>query len=131
MITWCSDRDGTSADEASANKAIQIISDLTATAEIGKTYLGKVVRLVDFGAGVEIFPAQGLLCWPLVDPWAPEAVVVRFTAGQDVGDVAPVIKAAMKLAIGHLYANREIAVAGRIADLPLTITDLLLGEQWV
>ena len=45
-----------SSDEASANKAIQIISDLTATAEIGKTYLGKVVRLVDFGAFVEIIP---------------------------------------------------------------------------
>ncbi len=51
-----------SADEASANKALQIISDLTATAEIGKTYLGKVVRLVDFGAFVEIFPGtDGLL----------------------------------------------------------------------
>ncbi|HUB81075.1 MAG TPA: polyribonucleotide nucleotidyltransferase [Bryobacteraceae bacterium] len=51
-----------SADEASANKAIQIISDLTATAEVGKTYLGKVVRLVDFGAFVEIFPGtDGLL----------------------------------------------------------------------
>ena len=51
-----------SADEASANKAIQIITDLTASAEIGKTYLGKVVRLVDFGAFVEIFPGtDGLL----------------------------------------------------------------------
>jgi len=51
-----------SADEASANKAIQIISDITATAEVGKTYLGKVVRLVDFGAFVEIFPGtDGLL----------------------------------------------------------------------
>src|SRR5882724_5353733 len=51
-----------SADEASANKAIQIIKDLTASAEIGKTYLGKVVRLVDFGAFVEIFPGtDGLL----------------------------------------------------------------------
>jgi polyribonucleotide nucleotidyltransferase len=51
-----------SADEASANKAIQIITDLTATAEVGKTYLGKVVRLVDFGAFVEIFPGtDGLL----------------------------------------------------------------------
>src|SRR6201984_2775904 len=51
-----------SADEASANKAIQIISDITATAEIGKTHLGKVVRLVDFGAFVEIFPGtDGLL----------------------------------------------------------------------
>ena len=51
-----------SADEASAKKAIQIITDLTASAEVGKTYLGKVVRLVDFGAFVEIFPGtDGLL----------------------------------------------------------------------
>jgi polyribonucleotide nucleotidyltransferase len=51
-----------SADEASAKKALQIISDLTASAEVGKTYLGKVVRLVDFGAFVEIFPGtDGLL----------------------------------------------------------------------
>ena len=51
-----------SADEASAKKALQIISDITATAEIGKTYLGTVVRLVDFGAFVEIFPGtDGLL----------------------------------------------------------------------
>ncbi len=51
-----------SADESSAKKAIQIIQDLTAVAEIGKTYLGKVVRLVEFGAFVEIFPGtDGLL----------------------------------------------------------------------
>jgi len=51
-----------SSDEASANKAIRIISDITAVAEVGKTYLGKVVRLVDFGAFVEIFPGtDGLL----------------------------------------------------------------------
>ncbi len=51
-----------SADEASANKALQIIADITAVAEVGKTYLGKVVRLVDFGAFVEIFPGtDGLL----------------------------------------------------------------------
>jgi polyribonucleotide nucleotidyltransferase len=51
-----------SADEPSARKALQIIADITATAEIGKTYLGKVVRLVDFGAFVEIFPGtDGLL----------------------------------------------------------------------
>jgi polyribonucleotide nucleotidyltransferase len=51
-----------SADEASAKKALQIIADITATAEVGKTYLGKVVRLVDFGAFVEIFPGtDGLL----------------------------------------------------------------------
>ena len=51
-----------SSDEVAANKAIQIISDLTASAEVGKTYLGKVTRIVDFGAFVEIFPGtEGLL----------------------------------------------------------------------
>jgi len=49
-------------DEVSAQKAIQMIRDVTATAEVGKTYLGKVVRLTDFGAFVEIFPGtDGLL----------------------------------------------------------------------
>lgn len=51
-----------SSDEESAKKAIQMINDLTAVAEMGKTYLGKVVRLVEFGAFVEIFPGtDGLL----------------------------------------------------------------------
>jgi polyribonucleotide nucleotidyltransferase len=49
-------------DEAAANKALKMIRDLMAEAEIGKTYLGKVVRLADFGAFVEIFPGtDGLL----------------------------------------------------------------------
>jgi polyribonucleotide nucleotidyltransferase len=49
-------------DEQSANKAIKMIKDLMAEAELGKTYLGKVVRLADFGAFVEIFPGtDGLL----------------------------------------------------------------------
>jgi polyribonucleotide nucleotidyltransferase len=49
-------------DEPSANKALQIIRDLTATAEVGKTYLGTVTRLADFGAFVEIIPGtDGLL----------------------------------------------------------------------
>ncbi|MBZ5516590.1 MAG: polyribonucleotide nucleotidyltransferase [Acidobacteriia bacterium] len=49
-------------DEAAANKALKMIKDLMAEAELGKTYLGKVVRLVDFGAFVEIFPGtDGLL----------------------------------------------------------------------
>jgi polyribonucleotide nucleotidyltransferase len=51
-----------SSDQASAAKALQIIGDLTATAEVGKTYLGKVSRLADFGAFVEILPGtDGLL----------------------------------------------------------------------
>ena len=51
-----------SSDEAAMSKALQIIGDITATPEVGKTYLGKVVRLADFGAFVELFPGtDGLL----------------------------------------------------------------------
>ena len=49
-------------DGESAKKAIQRVTDIAAVAEVGKTYLGKVVRIVDFGAFVEIFPGtDGLL----------------------------------------------------------------------
>ena len=42
--------------------ALAMVRDVTASAEIGKTYLGKVVRLAEFGAFVELFPGtDGLL----------------------------------------------------------------------
>jgi polyribonucleotide nucleotidyltransferase len=51
-----------SSDADGLARAIQMINDLTATPEIGKTYLGKVVRIAEFGAFVEIFPGtDGLL----------------------------------------------------------------------
>jgi polyribonucleotide nucleotidyltransferase len=51
-----------SADGTAADRCIQMITDICAVAEVGKTYLGKVVRIVDFGAFVEIFPGtDGLL----------------------------------------------------------------------
>ncbi len=51
-----------SSDQVAAAKALQMIGDITATAEVGKTYLGKVTRLADFGAFVEIIPGtDGLL----------------------------------------------------------------------
>ncbi len=51
-----------SADGESAAKAISIIQELTATPELNKTYMGKVQRITDFGAFVEIMPGtDGLL----------------------------------------------------------------------
>ena len=51
-----------STDEESAQKAIAIIEELTASPELNKTYLGKVQRITDFGAFVEILPGiDGLL----------------------------------------------------------------------
>ena len=51
-----------SSDADGLARAIQMVSDITAVPEVGKTYLGKVVRLAEFGAFVEIFPGtDGLL----------------------------------------------------------------------
>jgi polyribonucleotide nucleotidyltransferase len=51
-----------SADEAAAQKAIGMIQELTATPELNKTYMGRVERITDFGAFIEIMPGvDGLL----------------------------------------------------------------------
>ncbi len=60
------DDDGTvnifASDGEAAKRAMQMVADIAAVAEVGKTYLGKVVRIADFGAFVEIFPGtDGLL----------------------------------------------------------------------
>ncbi|MFC2063173.1 polyribonucleotide nucleotidyltransferase [Chloroflexota bacterium] len=56
------ENDGTvfvgSPDEAAAQKAISIIESLTKDIEIGTIYTGKVVRLMPFGAFVEIMPGK-------------------------------------------------------------------------
>ena len=50
------------ANGKAAEDALKMIRDVTATAEMGKTYLGTVVRIAEFGAFVEIFPGtDGLL----------------------------------------------------------------------
>jgi polyribonucleotide nucleotidyltransferase len=51
-----------SSDQEAAKQALKMIQDITATAEVGKTYLGTVTRLAEFGAFVEIIPGtDGLL----------------------------------------------------------------------
>jgi polyribonucleotide nucleotidyltransferase len=51
-----------SSDADGLKRALAMINDVTAVPEIGKTYLGKVVRLAEFGAFVELFPGtDGLL----------------------------------------------------------------------
>jgi len=45
-------------DEASARRAIEIIEGLTKEAEVGAIYTGKVSRILNFGAMVEILPGK-------------------------------------------------------------------------
>jgi len=56
------DNDGTvligSPDEQSARRAIEIIENLTRDVEVGEVYTGKVTRLMDFGAFVEVLPGK-------------------------------------------------------------------------
>ncbi|HNT29718.1 MAG TPA: S1 RNA-binding domain-containing protein, partial [bacterium] len=47
-----------SVDDAGIQKAITIIQNLTAEAEVGKIYSGKVTRIMNFGAFVEILPGK-------------------------------------------------------------------------
>jgi polyribonucleotide nucleotidyltransferase len=51
-----------STDQEAVTKAMRMIQDIVQEAEVNKIYLGKVKRIVDFGAFVEIFPGtDGLI----------------------------------------------------------------------
>ncbi len=45
-----------SPDKGCADTAIKMINEMIQEAEVGKLYMGKVVKIMDFGAFVEIFP---------------------------------------------------------------------------
>ena len=54
-----------SVDQEGAAKAQQIIENLTKDVEVGEVYLGKVTRLMAFGAFVEVLPGkEGLYTFP-------------------------------------------------------------------
>ncbi len=72
-----------SSDEESAKKAIDIINGIIAEAELGKIYMGKVVRIADFGAFVEILPGvDGLLHISQIS----EKRIAKVTDELNVGD---------------------------------------------
>ncbi|MBW1689941.1 MAG: polyribonucleotide nucleotidyltransferase [Deltaproteobacteria bacterium] len=51
-----------STESEGAQRAIEMIKELVKEAEVGKLYVGKVVKIVDFGAFVEILPGtEGLI----------------------------------------------------------------------
>ncbi|NTU42237.1 MAG: polyribonucleotide nucleotidyltransferase [Nitrospirales bacterium] len=76
-----------SSDEASAQKAIDIINGIIAEAELNKIYMGKVKRVVDFGAFVEILPGvEGLLHISQIS----EKRIAKVTDEIDLGDEFPV-----------------------------------------
>jgi len=85
----------TSKDAENAKRAIAWINDLVREAKVGETYDGKVTRIIDFGAFVEIFPGtEGLL-------HISEIAEYRVNAVSDVFKVGDSVKVKVK-AIDHL-----------------------------
>ncbi|MGV3679772.1 MAG: head-tail connector protein [Acidovorax sp.] len=61
-----------------------------------------------------------------------EAAVTAGTAGEDPLVISPVVRSAILLTLGHLYANREDVVAGvSVAELPLGAKSLLRAKRRV
>ncbi len=65
--------------------ALKMIGELIQTAEVGQTYLGKVVSIKEFGAFVQILPGvDGLLHISEIAPYKVKTVEDELTEGQEV-----------------------------------------------
>lgn len=72
-------------DAESRDKAVEMVNSITAEAEVGKLYNGKVARIVDFGAFVTILPGKdGLVHISQISKDRVENVNEHLQEGQDV-----------------------------------------------
>ena len=81
-------------DEASRNKAIEIIKGLIAKPEVGKIYKGKVVKIMEFGAFVNFLGKQDGL------------VHISELAGKRVAKVTDVVKEGDEVSVKVLGFDR-------------------------
>ncbi len=72
-------------DAASRDAAIDMVNAITAEAEVGRIYRGKVARIVDFGAFVTILPGKdGLVHISQISDERVESVEEYLTEGQEI-----------------------------------------------
>src|SRR5919204_3428160 len=84
-----------SADEHAARAAIEMIRGITAEAEVGKIYRGKVKKITDFGAFVEIRPGTDGL------------VHISEIAEQRIKSVADVLKEGEEIPVKVLAVDKQ------------------------
>lgn len=103
----------TSTDAAGAEKAKQWVMDLTREVAAGEIFKGKVTRLMDFGAFVEVLPKQeGLVHISELAPWRVNAVSDIVKVGDEVHvkvkeiDDLGRINLSMKDAPGNVYPEK-------------------------
>ena len=85
----------TAPDGASAQRAQEIIDTLTREVEVGATYKGKVTRIMNFGAFVEILPGKEGLCH------------ISQLAKERVGKVEDVVKVGDELDVRVTEIDRQ------------------------
>jgi polyribonucleotide nucleotidyltransferase len=99
-----------SVDEASARKAIQIVEGIVEEPELGRLYTGKVVRITDFGAFVEILPGtDGLLHISQIDTKRIEKVTDVLKEGEEVLVKVIEIDKAGRIRLSRKEALKEAA----------------------
>ncbi len=103
-----------SANEESTRRAVKMVEDLTREAKVGDIYTGKVTRILDFGAMVEILPGkEGLV-------HISELATHRVPSVQDeveLGDEVTV-KVIEIDSLGRINLSRRAVFAGESDDRP-------------
>jgi polyribonucleotide nucleotidyltransferase len=103
----------TSTDAEGAEKARQWVTDLTREVAAGEVFKGKVTRLMDFGAFVEVLPKQeGLVHISELAPWRVNAVSDIVKVGdtvhvkvKEIDDLGR-MNLSMKDAEGNVYPEK-------------------------
>lgn len=105
-----------SADEAAAKKAIAHIESLIQEVEVGRVYLGKVKKIVDFGAFVEILPGtDGLVHISQICDRRIKSVSDEIQEGDEIKVKVIDVDSQGKVKLSRKEALREEAVASAAA----------------
>jgi polyribonucleotide nucleotidyltransferase len=102
-----------SPDKSGVEKAIKMISAILQEAEVGKLYMGKVVKIMDFGAFVEIFPGtDGLLHISQMDHERVNKVTDLLKEGDEV-----LVKVLEVDSNGKIRLSRKAALGETLGDV--------------
>jgi polyribonucleotide nucleotidyltransferase len=106
-----------SADQDSARRAIDWIKSLTDEVEVGRIYRGRVVRIMPFGAFVEVLPNQdGLVHISRLTDHRVERVEEVVNVGDEIMVKATEIDGQGRLNLSRQDALEELASRGESID---------------
>jgi polyribonucleotide nucleotidyltransferase len=101
-------------DRESARVAAAMVNKITQDAEVGKLYMGKVRKIMDFGAFVEIFPGtDGLIHISQLDKERVNKVTDILKEGDEV-----LVKVLEIDKSGRIALSRKAALGESLSDVP-------------